>query len=123
MRVRAYRIIDGTIVYSTNWSSTASFSTKPTKVTGVKTTARSENGTSLTLTWNAQANADGYTVYRLSGSSWTAIATVSGGANNSYTVSGLTPDTSYSFKVRAYKTGTGNLGEFSDAHSTSTAAV
>ena len=123
MRVRAYRIIDGTIVYSTNWSSTASFSTKPTKVTGVKTTARSENGTSLTLTWNAQTNADGYTVYRLSGSSWTAIATVSGGANNSYTVSGLTPDTSYSFKVRAYKTGTGNLGAFSDAHSTSTAAV
>ncbi len=123
MRVRAYRIIDGTIVYSTNWSSTASFSTKPTKVTGVKTTARSENGTSLTLTWNAQTNADGYTVYRLSGSSWTAIATISGGANNSYTVSGLTPDTAYSFKVRAYKTGTGNLGEFSDAHSTSTAAV
>ncbi len=113
-RVRAYRIINDTIIYSSNWSSTAYFSTKPLQVTGVEASDLADDGTSVTLTWDAQSNADGYTIYRLIGSTWTAIDTISGSSNNSYTVSGLSAGTSYSFKVRAYKTGTGNLGAFSD---------
>lgn len=69
--------------------------------------APSVTSTSVTLTWTASANATGYDVYKgtvLAGSTSTT----------SYTVTGLTPSTTYSFTVKAKDAG-GNVSSASNA--------
>ena len=58
---------------------------------------------SITLTWDAAAGADYYRLYRYNNGSRTYIATVYG---TSYTVTGLTPDTEYSFSAATSATST-----------------
>ncbi len=106
--------------YSANWSDTGHFSTKPEQVTNLRTTWRSSNGDRIKLAWNAQPKADGYKIYQLINSSWKVIDTVKGGENREYIVYNLTPNKNYSFRVRAYKGGEGNLGGYSNTHETYT---
>ncbi|MFF8495179.1 fibronectin type III domain-containing protein [Streptomyces albidoflavus] len=64
--------------------------------TGLKVTATTSN--SVTLSWNKVAGAQSYRAYR-SGASGNVGAT--DGANNTITISGLQPNTEYSFQVAA----------------------
>lgn len=122
IRVRAYKKVGSTVLFSDQWSEVKRFFTKPLQVTGVKTASRSADGTALTLTWDAQKWATGYRVYKRGyNNQWWLIATIYGPQNNSYTVTGLTPTYNYGYKVRAFKDGPGNLGAFSEEHSTDAA--
>ncbi len=121
IRVRAYIKTGSGLAYSENWSETKRFYTKPAKVTGLTTTSRSSDGTSLTLKWDAQKWATGYVVYRKGpNNTWVQLVTLTSPTENTYTVKGLTPVYDYGYRVRAYKGGSGNLGAYSDIHSTYT---
>lgn len=85
----------------------ASTITEVSKVTGLKRTARTV--TSITLSWNADSNAEGYYVYRSSSydGTYKKIATVK---TNSYKNTGLTQGKHYYYKVKAYNyIGDGNI--------------
>ena len=74
-------------------------------VTGVK--VKTQGSTSLTLAWDKNASANGYIIEQYKGGKWTQIAKTLSNAVVSYTVSGLAADTTYTFRVRAYKTAAG----------------
>lgn len=65
--------------------------------------AASAGYNSAKISWSAVKGADGYIVYRKFGDSWKSIKTV-GSTATSYTDSGLTCGTTYTYTVRAYKT-------------------
>jgi len=67
--------------------------------TNVKATAGNKQ---VTVTWDAVENATKYRVQRLNNSTWGTIATPK---TNSYTNTGLTNGTSYSYRVLAYVDG------------------
>lgn len=87
------------------------------KVTNLSGTAISESR--ISLRWDAARGADRYEVQLLNGSSYQTIDTTS---SIPYTVTGLSADTSYTFRVRAV-TGTSQYGAFSDAVSVKTGAA
>ena len=80
-------------------SSKAYTVTKPATVTGLKATK--VGSSDLTLTWNKLSGVRGYAVYRYNASSkkYTLIERT---LSNTYKVSKLKADTSYTFAVRAY---------------------
>ncbi|MGO4537908.1 fibronectin type III domain-containing protein [Paenibacillus sp. 2TAB19] len=81
-------------------------------------TSPAKTNTSVTLTWNASTDnvgIAGYEVYANGGLAGTTI----GGSSTSYTVTGLTPNTAYSFTVKAKDT-SGNMSSASSALSVTT---
>ncbi|OPJ63820.1 LamG-like jellyroll fold domain-containing protein [Clostridium oryzae] len=64
-------------------------------------TAEAENTTEISLDWTGSSKAVGYNLYRAEGSSNTYSKIYSGNAST-YLDKGLTPDTTYSYKVSAY---------------------
>ena len=66
-------------------------------------TTSSADATSVYLKWS-RANCDGYRLLVLNPATnkYSPVSMISGGTNNSFTVTGLTPNTIYTFKVRAY---------------------
>lgn len=100
---------------------TAADSTRPSWSSG-SLTASGIADTSLTLTWTAGAQDDvavtGYKILK----NGTEIGTVSGGGNLSYSVTGLTPGTSYSFQVQA-RDAAGNSSTNGPATSATTGAA
>ncbi len=65
-----------------------------------------ESATSLSvsLKWDKNANASGYEIEQYKGGKWTQIAKINNSSTVSYNVSGLAADTTYTFRMRAYKT-------------------
>ena len=72
--------------------------TKLAAVTGLKVSSSTAN--SIKLTWNKNANADSYQVDVYKNGKWTYLAKVTG---TSYTASKLSANTTYSFRVFAFK--------------------
>jgi FtsP/CotA-like multicopper oxidase with cupredoxin domain len=69
---------------------------------GLNFTALATTTSSLTLNWNARANATSYTVEYATNATFTAgLVTVPGVTTNSFVASGLSPNTRYYFRVRA----------------------
>jgi fibronectin type 3 domain-containing protein len=62
--------------------------------------ASSAGYNSVKVTWSKVSGATAYVVYRKNGSSWKSLKKVT---TNSYTDTGLTTGTSYTYTVRAYK--------------------
>ncbi len=90
--VRAFKSIFNTGSYSSQLN-------VKTGVADIATLKATPSVTSVKLTWSKVADASGYIVERKSGSSWKTVKKVT---STSLTVSGLTPDTKYTFRVRAY---------------------
>jgi hypothetical protein len=104
------------IPYAENGGSTFSSSLN---LTGAGTTLTSfagldsidnVTGTTMRLNWTGVAGADSYQVYRVNGGTVSLLssqvsASFCTGVTCNYTVTGLTPGTSYSFRVRATDTG------------------
>ena len=64
----------------------------------------STTGSWITLEWAKNANATGYSIEQYKGGKWTVIATTKNNTTLKFTVKGLKNDTTYSFRIRAYKT-------------------
>lgn len=99
-RIRAYRNAAKTTDYSDYV--TVAVNTLPADVTDFRCTGRTKN--SVTLSWNRNATAGGYIIQQYVSGKWVQKAKLSDNSSVKYTVSGLTPATSYRFRIRAYKT-------------------
>ncbi len=66
--------------------------------------AGSATSSSVSLKWDKNANASGYEIEQYKGGKWTQIAKINNSSAVSYNVSGLAADTTYTFRMRAYKT-------------------
>lgn len=102
IKVRAYKTVKGTKYYG-SYSNTVADATMPAKVTSLK--ASTSTNTSITLTWKKQSGASYYNVYKYNSKTkkYDLYKKVSSGSKNSLKVTGLKANTSYKFKVRAYK--------------------
>ncbi|MBO5378084.1 MAG: leucine-rich repeat protein, partial [Ruminiclostridium sp.] len=68
--------------------------------------------TSIVFTWNATPVTEGVEIQQLVNGTWTTVATVKNGSLGTYTLSGLTQATEYSFRARTY-TGSGDTALYS----------
>ena len=84
-------------VYTSIKAATAVSGVKDAKVTSV-------TGSWITLEWAKNDKATGYAIEQYKGGKWTVIATTKNNATLKFTVKGLKNDTTYSFRIRAYKT-------------------
>ncbi len=110
-----------TVALNANSSITANFSSPlPTP----SLTAQTTSSSAIALNWNDNAtNESGYRIERsANGSSgWGEIATV--GANaTSYSNTGLSPSTTYYYRVQAYRTSDGATSSYSNVASATTSA-
>ena len=99
-RVKAYKNDGGKTNYSdyvTVKASTLLGGVKNAKVT-------STTGTWITLGWDRNAGATGYVLEQYKGGRWTEIAVTKNNTTLKFTVKGLRNDTTYSFRIKAYKT-------------------
>ena len=99
-RVKAYKNDGGKTNYSdyvTVKASTLLGAVKDAKVT-------STTGTWITLGWDRNTGATGYVLEQYKGGKWTVIATTKNNTTLKFTVKGLRNDTTYSFRIKAYKT-------------------
>ena len=64
----------------------------------------STTGSWITLEWAKNDKATGYSIEQYKGGKWTVIATTKNNTTLKLTVKGLKNDTTYSFRIRAYKT-------------------
>ena len=64
----------------------------------------SATSSSVSLKWDKNANASGYEIEQYKGGKWTQTAKINNNSTVSYNVSGLAADTTYTFRMRAYKT-------------------
>ena len=122
-RVRATDAAGNLSSYSsTSTVSTPTDTTAPTAPTGL--TATGPTATQLSLSWTASTDnvgVTGYRVERCSGASCSTFAQIATPTATSYTDSGLTPSTSYSYRVRATDAA-GNLSGYSTTATASTTA-
>ena len=102
-RIKSFRKAGGKIEYSEYASLKAATSFGNLSGLAVK----SYTASAITLAWNKNAAATGYVLEQYKGGKWVQIAKTSSNAVVSYTVSGLAADTTYTFRVRAYKTAAG----------------
>ena len=73
----------------------------------------STTGSWITLEWAKNDKATGYVIEQYKGGKWTVIATTKNNATLKFNVKGLKNDTTYSFRIRAYKT-SGSVTAYSD---------
>ncbi len=86
-----------------DFSDTVSVMTKLGKTQGLEVS--SKTSTSVSLQWDKVKGATHYGVFRVEGDKWTKVATVKG--DTSCTVSSLLAGQTYTFGVRAYRSGPG----------------
>ena len=99
-RIRAYKVLGNVTAHSgyTKYNTL----TSPTNVTSFKASKRT-SGT-VTLGWSKNSTATGYKIEQYKGGKWVQIAQISSNNTAYYTVAKLKRNTSYSFRIRAYKT-------------------
>ena len=100
-RIRAYKTIGKATQYSA-YTAMLSVNTNPTNMSGFK--AKSTAKTSVTLQWNKNTSATGYELQKWDGKKWVSAAKVTKNSTVTSTVKSLKKNTSYKFRIRAYKT-------------------
>jgi endoglucanase len=99
---------------TTSTTTTAPVDTQPPTVPGTPT-ASNNVGTQVTLTWSASTDNVGvtaYEIFRAPGASGGSFASVGASTTTSFTNTGLSPNTTYRYQVRA-RDAAGNLSGFS----------
>lgn len=99
IKVVAYKSVGGKVLLGT--ANVAAIMTTPSAVKGLKTSRNWVS--SIALSWNKVASADGYIVYRLSGKNWIKIKQISKNTTVSFISSKLRAGTEWKYKVVAYK--------------------
>ena len=100
-RIRAYKTIGKATQYSA-YTATLSVNTNPSNMSGFK--AKSTAKTSVTLQWNKNTSATGYEIQKWNGQKWVSAVKVTKNSTVTSTVKSLKANTSYKFRIRAYKT-------------------
>ena len=100
-RIRAYKTYGSSKQYG-SWSSEVKVNTNPYGVGGFK--AKSTAKTSITLGWNKGTTASGYQLQQYKGGKWVTVYTGTKATSTSCTIKSLKSNTSYKFRIRAYKT-------------------
>ena len=100
-KVRAYVIIDGTRIYSTD-SPLVVLSPIPSSVKGF--TVKPAKYNQLTLTWSPVDGATGYEILRSTTATGTTVIVASVEGNTTFVDSGLTFNATYFYKLRPYTT-------------------
>ena len=100
-RIRAYKTYGNTKQYG-SWSSEVKVNTNPYGVGGFKAKSTAKN--SITLGWNKGTTASGYQLQQYKGGKWVTVYTGTKATSTSCTVKRLKANTSYKFRIRAYKT-------------------
>ena len=100
-RIRAYKTYGNTKQYG-SWSSEVKVNTNPYGVGGFK--VKSTTKTSITLGWNKGTTASGYQLQQYKGGKWVTVYTGTKATSTSCTIKSLKANTSYKFRIRAYKT-------------------
>ena len=100
-RIKAYKTEGKSTAYSAN-SATLSVNTNPSNMSGFK--AKSTAKTSVTLQWKKNTSATGYEIQKWNGKKWVSAAKVTKNSTVTSTVKNLKKNTSYKFRIRAYKT-------------------
>ena len=100
-RIRAYKTYGNTKQYG-SWSSEVKVNTNPYGVGGFKVKATAKN--SITLGWNKGTTASGYQLQQYKSGKWVTVYTGTKATSTSCTVKSLKSNTSYKFRIRAYKT-------------------
>ena len=115
-RIRAYKTYGNTKQYG-SWSSEVKVNTNPYGVGGFKVKATTK--TSITLGWNKGTTASGYQLQQYKGGKWVTVYTGTKATSTSCTIKSLKANTSYKFRIRAYKT-YGNTKQYGSWSSTLT---
>ena len=100
-RIRAYKTYGNTKQYG-SWSSEVKVNTNPYGVGGFKVKTTTKN--SITLGWNKGTTASGYQLQQYKGGKWVTVYTGTKTTSTSCTIKSLKANTSYKFRIRAYKT-------------------
>lgn len=101
-RIRAYKTVGSTVLYS-DYTRLAAVTDKADKLGNVTSFARkSATSSALTLQWDKNGNATGYSVERYTGGKWVEILKTTDNSTVTYTVSGLAAGTTYTFRIRAF---------------------
>ena len=100
-RIRAYKTYGSSKQYG-SWSSEVKVNTNPYGVGGFKAKSTAKN--SITLGWNKGTTASGYQLQQYKGGKWVTVYTGTKATSTSYTIKSLKSNTSYKFRIRAYKT-------------------
>ena len=100
-RIRAYKTYGNTKQYG-SWSSEVKVNTNPYGVGGFKVKATTKN--SITLGWNKGTTASGYQLQQYKDGKWVTVYTGTKATSTSCTIKSLKANTSYKFRIRAYKT-------------------
>lgn len=67
----------------------------------------------VTISWTPQYGAEGFEIYRSTGSGYSLLKTITSGLTGSYDDTGLDNDASYYYKMRAFRTVNGKI-EYTD---------
>ena len=84
--------------------------TKPSATTGMK--AKTVTTKSVTLQWNKNTSAGGYSIEKYDGAKWVQVKRYTSNANTTYTAGSLKAGKTYKFRMRSFKT-TGKVTEYS----------
>ena len=102
-RLKSYRTANDKTSYSNYTAVKATTELSAMKNAVVKSTSSS----AIALAWGQNANATGYIIEQYKGGKWTQIAVTKNNTTLAFTVKRLKSDTTYTFRVKAYR----NIGK------------
>lgn len=120
--VKAYFRNESNSSYSKYYSEICSVTTLPGAVKGFSVIDDYTTAESVTLTWTKLSDCNGYIIYLYDAKKkeYNPYHTIKNNETTLFTATGLSPDTVYYFKIRAYGTDEANMGELSDKLKTKT---
>jgi chitodextrinase len=92
--------------YYSSFTGNLSAITLPGAVVGFTTSKLAPN--SLTFSWSKNSSADGYKLQQMKNGVWVTIKDIASNTTTSYTATGLSPATTYNFRMIAYNNEYGN---------------
>ena len=118
-KVKAYTKEGGT----TTWSYVSSVKTTVTRPKTTRFTSSSKTSTAIRLNWK-KVSCTGYKIQRYNSKtkSWVTIKTITSSSTTTYRISGLSKNTTYKFRIRAYKKASSvtKFGKYSSVYTVKT---
>ena len=99
-RIRTYKYDGSTKIYGAY--AAKNVKTLPANTKGFTYSGRTVS--TITLKWTKNTSAEGYVIEQYKSGAWTTIKTITSNGTVSHKVTGLSPNTSYQFRIKAYAT-------------------